>query len=184
MSRALSFCFCTSNIPSLPDGHHFFYAGGLRTDPASQGVYLASLDSPVGKKVLNDPTNVVYAPGSPGAGVPLGAAHILFLRETTLMAQAFDDRQLALVGDPFPVADQASLTFNNQVAASVAANGTLVYIADRTARRQSVWMDRTGKPLGTVGSSAVQSGVSLSPDGNTLGFGRSEERRVGKECRL
>jgi hypothetical protein len=32
--------------------------------------------------------------------------HLLFLRETTLMAQAFDVQRLALAGDAFPVAEQ------------------------------------------------------------------------------
>ena len=59
-------------------------------------IYLASLDSAERKLLLNaDSTNVLYTQG-----------HLLFLRETTLMAQPFDARRLVLTGDAFPIAEQ------------------------------------------------------------------------------
>ena len=59
-------------------------------------IYLASLDSADRKLLLNaDSTNVLYSQG-----------HLLFLRETTLMAQPFDARRLVLTGDAFPIAEQ------------------------------------------------------------------------------
>ena len=33
-----------------PDGNHFFYTGGKREDAASNGVYLATLDEPIGRR--------------------------------------------------------------------------------------------------------------------------------------
>src|SRR5262249_51973897 len=72
----------------LPDGRHFLFAGG----PPAGRIYVASLDSSERKLLLNsDSSNVVYSQG-----------HLLFLRETTLMARPFDARRLALTGEPFP----------------------------------------------------------------------------------
>ena len=164
----------------LPDGRHFFYFGGQRPEGASVGVYLATVDSPVGQKVLNERSSVVYAPNStPGTG----PGHLLFLRGTTLMAYAFDERRLQLVGEPFAVGEHASRTFNlDRVGASAAADGTLVYIANRTQQTQLAWMDRAGNKLGTVGSTAVQSGVSLSPDGHSVAFVRQETGMPKSHC--
>ena len=52
----------------LPDGIHFFYVGGKKTDPASAGVYLARLDEPIGRRVLADfEPSCMRRPRLPGA---------------------------------------------------------------------------------------------------------------------
>ena len=155
----------------LPDGNHFFF---VRTgiDQTSQGVYLATLAEPIGRKVLSDRSSVVYTPPA-SAG---GHAHLLFLRENTLMAQPFDDGSFQPVGDPFAVAARASNSISRpQVAATAAADGTLVYLAGRSRETQLTWFDRTGKELGKVGPGADQQGVALSPDGNAVAIQRQEQ---------
>ena len=150
----------------LPDGQHFLYLSDTRGDAASTGVYLASLADAPGltpNRVLADRSSVVYAP--PAAG---GLAHLLFLREATLMAQPFDDASLQAVGDPLPVVLEATSTFSTpQVAASV-SNGTLVYFAAVSRESQLAWFDRSGKTLGTAGSRTRQEAIVMSPDGNTV----------------
>ena len=70
----------------LPDGRHFLYRAN--TNAVTGPVYLASLDSAERKLLLNvDSGNILYTQG-----------HLLFLRETTLMAQPFDTRRLILTG--------------------------------------------------------------------------------------
>ena len=149
----------------LPNGTHFFYVRAVLGDEASQGVYLATLDDPTGRKVLSDLSSVVYTP-------PLEAgalAHLLFRRESTLMAQPFDDASLQPVGDPFVIVDGASRSANpRQMAASATADGTLVYLTGVSRVSQLTWYDRTGKELSKVGLPATQVGVALSPDGNTV----------------
>jgi Tol biopolymer transport system component len=155
----------------LPDGKHFLY---LRQaiDQASQGIYLATLEEPVGRRVLADRSSVVYTPPA-SAG---GHAHLLFLRENTLMAQPFDEASLQPVGDPFSVATGASGSPTRpQVAASAASDGTLVYLAGRSRETQLTWFDRSGKELGKVGPRAEQRGVALSPDGNTVAIMRQDQ---------
>ena len=79
----------------LPDGQHFIYrvlSGAEARGPA----FVTSLGSPERSRLMDaDSTNVLYS-----------QRHLLFLRETTLMAQAFDPDRLALSGEPFPVAEQ------------------------------------------------------------------------------
>jgi len=70
----------------LPDGNHFLYAVGTSSVP---GVYLATFDDPVGVKVLPDSSSVVYTPPATTGGL----AHLLFRRETSLMAQPFDHQR-------------------------------------------------------------------------------------------
>jgi hypothetical protein len=163
----------TAIFPTFhPDGNHFFYVGGKAQDSTSNGVYLATLDDPVGRRVLDDESAVIYtAPAVHG-----GRAHLLFLRDRTLMAQPFDDANMKVVGDSFPVVTGASFTWTApQPAASAASDdGTLVYLAGRSRDSQLTWFDRGGAQLGTVGPVVVQSGVWLSPDGNMAATMRRE----------
>ena len=60
---------------------------------------MASLDSAERKMLLSaDTNNVLFSQG-----------HLLFMRETTLMAQPFDTRRLELTGESFPIAEQIQL---------------------------------------------------------------------------
>jgi Tol biopolymer transport system component/predicted Ser/Thr protein kinase len=154
----------------LPDANHFFYVRqGM--DETTRGVFLASLDEPAGHKILDDVSSVVYTPPSSSGS----RSHLLFLRENTLMAQPFDDSNLRPVGDPFTVASRASTSPTQpQVGASASADGTLVYLSGRSRETQLTWFDRTGKELGKVGPSANQSGLALSPDGNTVAILRRD----------
>jgi Tol biopolymer transport system component len=151
----------------LPDGNHFLFLGANRMDSTIRGVYLGSLEGGNPRKVLNDYSSVVYSAPLPGSS----AAHLLFLRASQLMAQPFDPQRLEAVGDPIVVAAQASGSLTpNQVAASVSVNGTLAYLSNRSRNLQLTWLDRSGKELGKIGEPGERTGVSLSPDGNTVAF--------------
>lgn len=68
------------------------------------------------------------------------------------MAQLFDATRATLEAEPIPVAQALGIddgTFRS--AFSVSAAGTLAHRAGTVARRQLVWVDRTGKVLNTVG---------------------------------
>ena len=89
----------------LPDGDHFLYV--LATaDEARRGVYVASLGDPNGRRLLADQSSAVFVPNGPGSN----QGRLLFVREQTLMAQAFDAASLQLSGEPVTVADQVSFT--------------------------------------------------------------------------
>jgi Tol biopolymer transport system component len=161
-----------SRIPVfLPDGKHFLYAKGLQTgDESVRGLYLASLDEPIGRRLLADSSSAIFVPSKPGGT----QGQLLFLRETNLMAQPFDAGSFQLIGDAVALAQQAS-TSNTppQIAASASETGTVVYLANLRPDTQLSWFDRSGKVLAKVGPSARRfGGVTLSPDGKQIAFVR------------
>ena len=138
----------------LPDGRHFLYYA-RSTQPESSAIYVGSLDQPQAKRIISVNANVAYAP--PG--------YLLFPREGTLMAQAFDVASLELTGAPFRVAEQVGyFRLSNEAYFSVSDTGVLVYQSGGTARTQLVWVDRSGKQLGSPGPPGDYLSLALSPD--------------------
>jgi Tol biopolymer transport system component len=140
----------------LPDGRHFVYRAtvGLETRGTA---YVASLDPSERIKVAEvDSTNVVYSQG-----------HLLFLRESTLIALRFDVDRIATRGEPFPVAERIQrfgvLPYGFF---SASANGVLAYqTGEETAAPQLTWLNRTGRTIATIGEPAFYGDLALSPDG-------------------
>jgi serine/threonine protein kinase len=134
----------------LSDGRHFLYTSG-------RAVFVASLDSIDTKLILNesDSSTAVYAQG-----------YLLFIRGTTLMAQAFDERGLTLAGQAAPVADQLEATISGGIFSTSLTNSVLAYWNGETTgdRTSLVWMDRTGKRLATAAESGEYWNIALSPD--------------------
>jgi Tol biopolymer transport system component len=142
----------------LPDGRHFLYSvlGG----PQSQGIYVTSLDGKENRRLLNAPNSVV-AYAAPG--------YLLFRREATLMAQAFDADKLQLSGEPFPVAEQIGYDVASfQTFFSVSQTGVLVYSGGSYGNSQLTWIDRGGKEIGLLGGPGNFIRPWLSPDGKRV----------------
>ncbi len=138
----------------LPDGRHFLYAA---TGGAESAVRVASLGSNGNNSrlVLKDAYNAVYAQG-----------YLLFLRESSLMAQPFDSGNLATTGDAIAVVDESRDSSGISDAFSVSQNGLLVYrIGARGGGVQLAWFNREGKQVGTVGDPGLITNIHLSPDG-------------------
>ena len=148
----------------LPDGRHFIYLA-RNTHPDNSAIYVGSLDSKETKSVLKVHSTAVYAP--PG--------YLLFVRENTLMAQAFDADTLNLKGEAFPVAEQ---TVRNPIIGramiSVSENGILVMRCGGLTNNQLMWFDRAGKQLGPLTSPGGYNAPALSPDDKTVAVGRSD----------
>jgi serine/threonine protein kinase/Tol biopolymer transport system component len=136
----------------LPDGKHYLYAANSAR-PEYSGVYIGALDSNETKRLFGSSTNAVYAP--PG--------YLLFVRETTLMAQQFDATTLQLSGEPQPLVEQVQVNPIGSSSYSVSDDGVLVCL-NAGARSQLTWFDRDGKLLSLVGAIGSHSNVSLSPD--------------------
>jgi len=151
----------------LPDGRHFLYLT-ISGKVDYEAVYLATLDSKERKRLLAARQAAAYAP--PAAGSENG--HLLFLRDSTLMAQALDPKRFELAGDSFPVAEQVG-SFLALGFFSVSANGVLAYRSGSFGGNpQLVWFDRGGKSLGTLGQPAdYYGGLALSPDGKRVAVG-------------
>jgi Tol biopolymer transport system component len=145
----------------LPDGRHFLYrrAGGEH-----DGIYLGSLDAKPeqqsSKRLAANESGPVYAPASePGSSI----GHVLFGREGSLMAQAFDIRRMELTGEAVPIAESVG---GGPLAFSASMTGVLAYrTGTEGGDSQLTWFDREGKALGTAGEKGGNLGVALSRDG-------------------
>ncbi len=146
----------------LPDGRHFlYYVNGA---PETRGVYVGQLDGSATRKLFDSDSAAVYASG-----------HLLFVRGATLLAQGFEVSRLEVTGSPFPVAAGVvgSMLANVRAALSATAGGAIAFrVGYAQAERQFVWVDRSGKEIGTVGApdSGLAISPSISPDGGSLAF--------------
>jgi len=128
----------------------------------ASSVFLGTIDSAQGKLLFHARSNAVYTPG-----------YILFVRDRTLMAQPFDDKQLEIRGQPFPIAEQVQYdesTWRGVFSSSF--NGVLAYQGGNTGVNSSlVMLDRTGKQVRTIGAPGDFSTHKISPDGQRVAVG-------------
>ena len=146
----------------LPDGRHFLYYSGS-SDAARTGIYVGSLDSKESRLVVPTASNVSYSP--PG--------FVVYGRQDTLVAQAFDLKELRVNGPPFPIAEGVQdapalpgLKF------SVSQNGVLVYQGAGSTAVQLTWYDRSGKRSSVIGEPGQYGAIVLSPDEGRLALER------------
>ena len=129
----------------LPDGRHFVYLRVSPGAPEAGGIYIGTLDAKPEaqslERLMPYEIGVTYA-----AATNSGPGRLLFLREGTLIAQPFDERRLALVGEPVPVAERVG-AFRDGAFFSVSANDVLVY-RSADADSQLTWFDRQGVVAG------------------------------------
>jgi len=145
----------------LPDGRHFlYYVNGA---PETRGVYVDQLDGSASRKLFDADTAAVYV-----------SAHLLFVRGATLFAQGFNVSRLEVTGSPFPLATgvMGSMLEGRPAALSAAAGGAIAFrLGSARADRQFVWVDRSGKEIGTVGAvDPFMTSPSGSPDAGSLAF--------------
>ena len=150
----------------LPDGHHFLYRSGTTasiTQKESNGIYLGSLDSNEQKLVLAVDSMPVYASG-----------YLLFVRDTTLMAQAFDLKKFELTGEPLPVTERVQVDFVlSRGVFSVSENGVLVSQSGGTvlAERELIWYERDGKNPKFLGAPALYAQIDIAPNEDRVASG-------------
>lgn len=145
----------------LPDGKHFLYFAASHTDisHASDAVRVASLDGKENKLLLHAHSNAAYANG-----------YLLYVRESTLMAQPFDLRQRELTGEAHSVAENVETDTGWWYSVfTVSQNGMLAFAPyNANAKNQLIWFDHTGKQLGSVGEPGDYKTLRISPDGQRL----------------
>jgi serine/threonine protein kinase len=154
----------------LPDAQHFLYVVSA-LDEARRGLYVGSIGDPVGHRLLGDQSSGIFVPNGPGSEL----GHLLFVRQQTLMAVAFDAATRQLSGEPMTVA--RSVGFTNtfpQIAAFSDSNGTLMYLANSRPDLQLVWYDRSGKELARGAMAGQTNGIALAADGKRVAFRRTD----------
>jgi serine/threonine protein kinase/Tol biopolymer transport system component len=141
----------------LPDGRHFLYF------VTGSGVWVGDLDGSPPRRLLDENhSSAVWSP----------SGHLLFVRQGTLMAQAFDEGSLALRGNPFPLAEQVPSPAGH-AAVSVAGAGPVVFRSGE-APRSLVRLDRQGASIGQTGRLSAAQTMSLSPDGLRVATGGAD----------
>ena len=144
----------------LPDGKHFVYYAASHNDIGHDrdSLYVASVEGGPSKFLLHAHANAAFANG-----------HLLFVKDNALMAQPFDLSSLELSGDPVVVQDGVEEHRTWWMAIfSVSQNGTLIFAPTQNPDNILLWMDGTGKPLGTVGEPGRYASLHLSPDDSHL----------------
>src|SRR5262249_7019062 len=113
-------------------------------------------DSEKTQVVTDGTSSAIYASG-----------HLLFLRESTLLAAPFDPARLVIIGEAVPVADHVLMVTGEPRGVFTAAdNGTLVYqTADSDTALSLAWFDRSGRRLSTVAEVGDARNLILSPNG-------------------
>jgi len=145
----------------LPDGKHFLYlASNFSGQLEYNAIFLGSLDSQETRLLVNTSANAAYA--EPG--------YLLYLRDSTLVAQPFDRRGYVLSGEPHTLNDDVLYTpLVDRAVFSVSSGAVLVTQTGKgAALSQLMWFDRSGKPAGTVGVPGSYNNVRLSPDGRRI----------------
>ena len=144
------------SMPSfLPDGRHFLYRTSLGFVSQTSAVMLGSLDSDERREIARGVSQAMYAQG-----------HLLFVRNTTLMAQPFEVARLETTGDARPVVQNVLTGPGGNSAFSVSQNGVLAYMTGAAnAPSRLVWVDRKGAQLGALGQDALYGTVELSNSG-------------------
>src|SRR6266853_1606344 len=154
----------------LPGGRRFLYLASGAT-PAIGDVYVGSLDGNENRRVLAGVSQVVFAPSAAGSSI----GHLLFVRESTLMAQPFDAGSAQTSGDAVPIAENVFVPPGGPyIPVTVSENSVLVYWTTQgtAAMNEIVWFDRAGKRLGSVGAPGNVLTPSISPDEKMVGFTR------------
>jgi len=140
----------------LPDGDHYLFV----VQDAHPHLSSSSLKSGLRLADFSDiDSSVAYSQGN-----------LFFVRGATLFAQPFDPTRLQFGGDPVTLAEKVQFDpqFNFGIF-SVSGNGELVYQGGASSlSTQLVWLDRTGKQIGSAPGSGRYWSISLSPAGTQL----------------
>lgn len=132
------------------------------------------LPSASGSLDANDATRLLAADSQAQYA---GPGHLLFVRQGSLFAQPFDEHRRQLTGEAFGVADHVMPDSVGGAAFSVSDTGVLIYRTGGVAATQLTWVDRSGRPLGTVGPPGAYRNPALSPDGARVAVEMTDVQR-------
>ena len=140
----------------LPDGRHFLYFS-RRRNPEEHALCVASLDGKTRKELMRSSSLGLYSSG-----------HLLFVKDKILRARRFDLDRLEVSGDPVPVVDDVGQGGYGIAAFSASNDGVLAWRTSFGIDAELVWMDRSGRRLGSLGPPGDYANPEISPDGRRV----------------
>jgi len=140
----------------LPDGRHLLFVAES-TAQEHAGLHVLSLDAPTERHRIR-PEGLRYQYVEPG--------YLLFAQNGILMAQRFDARERATMGEAVPIASSVAgwSVDPNWGTFSASSTGRVAWLSGGASELQLEWVDREGKRVGTLGKPARYGQISLSPD--------------------
>ena len=146
----------------LPDGRRYLFIAFGSNSVDDWVLKIGSLDSPEAVALGPVSSRIDFAPPD----------LVLYALDNTLMARRLDVDGGRWVGEPFPVAEKILVRGTGQANFSVSRTGVLATMAAGTTdRSELVWVDRTGRRLGSEGGPGGYRDLALSPDGGRLAYG-------------
>jgi Tol biopolymer transport system component len=101
----------------------------------------------------------------------VAGGRLLFVREGTLLVQAFDPGAGRLEGEPTPVSDIVwFMRPSGSAEFDASADGRVLAFRGPLAPSHLAWLDRSGREIGRLGSPAIMDRPALSPDGRRAAF--------------
>ncbi|MFI5372080.1 MAG: protein kinase, partial [Candidatus Eisenbacteria bacterium] len=144
----------------LPDGRHFLFSV-LPPQAGRFEIDIGSIDSPKREKLCVASSGAWYD----------GSGHLLYLRQTTLVAQPFDPTRRRLTGDAVALHESVTGTGFSGGAGFSTGGGTLTYATFKTPDMRLSWTDLQGHEVQRLPFvPAPYTSVSLSPDGHRAVF--------------
>jgi len=153
----------TNRFPQfLPDGKHFIYLGAShRPDGPPSAVYCGSIDGGKPVRLFESKSSAVYA-----------ARFLLYVQDSTLMAQAFDAGSRTTHGEPRATGEAVQMdrsTWNSPV--SLSNNGVLVYgLGGSAGNNRASLYDRSGRRIRNLSPVGNILSINISPDGRRFMF--------------
>jgi eukaryotic-like serine/threonine-protein kinase len=147
----------------LPDGLHFLYTTQSSSASANENdvIRIASLDRSVDTVLMHGSSNVAYASG-----------YLLFIRQTTLMAQPFDPAKASFTSDAVPIVEQIQYAaVRSRGMFSISRNGVLVFQTGDPQEQQLAVFNRSGTRTILLGERGA-TWSRFSPDGKAIAFAR------------
>jgi serine/threonine-protein kinase len=153
----------------LRDGRHFIYSRNSKV-AGNSGIWVGSLDATPGSQ----PTSRLVATGQGGIVAPGSDStpdYLLFTRDGSLVAQAFDIKTRSLVGEAIQIVERVGIGPATYAQAWVSASGALVYRRPEAPTGGTpAFFDRTGRELRVIPGFDQSPALypRLSPDGTRL----------------
>ncbi|MDH4038467.1 MAG: serine/threonine-protein kinase [Candidatus Krumholzibacteria bacterium] len=145
----------------MPDAKHVIYLSALHTDAegSSSGIYWASVDGSEQRRLFACKSDAIYSQG-----------YLLFVRDSTLMAQEFDPVRGELKGSPRATREVVQIDGSTWKAPiTTSDNGILVYgFGGSTGTNRVSWYDRSGVRLKNLTGFGNYLNLDLSPDGRRV----------------